>query len=65
MSLEKRAADRSVLFDDRDSDDDGGDASDEMMMMMMTDLMKIVMRMVGLLLSDESGETSSLQVCVV
>ena len=28
MSLEKRAADRSVLFDDRDSDDDGVDASD-------------------------------------
>ena len=52
MSLEKRAAYRSVLFNDRDSDD-GGDASDEMMMTM-TDLMKIVMRMVGILLSDES-----------
>ena len=53
MSLEKRAAYRSVLFDDRDSvDDGGGDASDEMMMM--TDLMKILMRMVGILLSDES-----------
>ena len=31
-----------------------------MMMMKMTDLMKIVMRMVGILLSDECGEMSRL-----
>ena len=36
-----------------------------MMMVMMMDLMKIVMRMVGILLSDESEEMSRLQVCVV
>ena len=63
MSLEKRAAYRSVLFDDKDSDDDGVDASD-------------VNDDDGFdensdedgwhrLLSDESEETSRLQVCVV
>ena len=62
MSLEKRAAYRSVLFDDKNL---MRMVLMLVMLMMMMDLMKIVMKMVGILLSDESGETSRLQVCVV
>ena len=62
MSLEKRAACRSVLFDDKDL---MRMVLMLVMLMMMMNLMKIVMRMVGLLLSDESGETSRLQVCAI